>query len=58
LEEETKQEQKMDNFNRIMDTSYKNSDFINDFMEKIYTKIKQKWPFDDLYEDGEDVPEE
>ena len=55
LEEETKQEQKMENFNRIMDSSYKNSEFINDLTEKLYTRVKQKWPFDDVYEEEEDI---
>lgn len=54
LEEETKQEQKMENFNRIMDSSYKHNEFINDLTEKLYTRVKQKWPFDDdIYEDEE-----
>ena len=55
LEEETKQEQKMENFNRIMDSSYKNNEFINDLTEKLYTRVKQKWPFDDVYEEEEDI---
>ena len=55
LEEESKQEQKMENFNRIMDSSYKNNEFINDLTEKLYTRVKQKWPFDDVYEEEEDI---
>ena len=45
----------MENFNRIMDSSYKNSEFINDLTEKLYTRVKQKWPFDDVYEEEEDI---
>jgi hypothetical protein len=47
LEDETKQEQKITNFNSIMSNSYKQGDFIENLTEHLYNRIKQKSPFDE-----------
>ena len=47
LEDDTKQEQKITNFNSIMSNSYKQSDFMENLTEQLYNRIKQKSPFDE-----------
>jgi len=47
LEDETKQEQKITNFNSIMSNSYKQGDFMENLTEQLYNRIKQKSPFDE-----------
>ena len=47
LEDDTKQEQKIVNFNSIMSNSYKQGDFIEKLTEHLYNRIKQKSPFDE-----------
>jgi len=50
LEDDTKQEQKIVNFNSIMSNSYKQGDFIENLTEHLYNRIKQKSPFDESRE--------
>lgn len=46
LEEESMLNQKMENFNKVMDSSYKYNDYISNLTDKIYNHIKEKWPYD------------